>query len=97
MHGLIITQSVEKTTSGIGGHSEDCGLWEDPVYQARKEQLGRHIDDVREVMPHCVIKDVRERYTEEQEAQFILCPQKSEQISFLKIGWKKEGHMIFGV
>lgn len=76
---------------------EDCGLWEDPGYQARKEQLGCHIDDVREVMPHCVIKDVRERYTEEHEAQFILCPQKSEQISFLKIGWEKEGHMIFGV
>ena len=76
---------------------KDCGLWEDPVYQARKEQLGCHIDDVREVMPHCVIKDVRERYTEEHEAQFILCPQKSEQISFLKIGWEKEGHMIFGV
>ena len=31
------------------------------------------------------------------EAQFILCPQKSEQISFLKIVWEKEGHMIFGV
>ncbi|CAH3016425.1 unnamed protein product, partial [Porites evermanni] len=36
---------------------KDCCLWEDPVYQARKEQLGCHIDDVREVMPHCVIKD----------------------------------------
>lgn len=41
---------------------KDCGLWEDPVYQARKEQLGCHIDDAREVMPHCVIKDVRERW-----------------------------------
>ena len=41
---------------------KDCGLWEDPLYQARKEQLGCHIDDVREVMPHWVIKDVRERW-----------------------------------
>ena len=45
------------------------------MYQARKEQLGCHIDDVREVMPHCVIK-VRERYTEEQEAQFIVSSKK---------------------
>ena len=37
------------------------------------------------------------RDTEEHEAQFIVCPQKSEQISFLKIVWEKEGHMIFGV
>lgn len=46
------------------------------MYQARKEQLGCHIDDVREVMPHCVIKDVRERYTEEHEAQFIVSSKK---------------------
>lgn len=41
---------------------KDCGLWDNPVYQQRKEDLGCHIDDVREVMPHCVIKDVRGRW-----------------------------------
>ena len=41
---------------------KDCGLWEDPLYQTRKQQLSCHIEDVREVMPHCVIKDVRERW-----------------------------------
>ena len=28
----------------------------------KKEELGCHIDDVRGVMPHCVIKDVRETW-----------------------------------
>ena len=41
---------------------KDCGLWENPIYQEKKEKLGCHIDDVREVMPHCLIKDVRERW-----------------------------------
>ena len=39
-----------------------CGLWEDLVYIERKQQLGCLIDDVREVMPHCVVKDVRDRW-----------------------------------
>ena len=37
-------------------------LWENPVYLARKEELGCHIDDIREVMPMCVVKDVRSRW-----------------------------------
>ena len=41
---------------------KDCGLWENPTYLARKEELGCMIDDVREVMPHCVVKDVRNRW-----------------------------------
>jgi len=41
---------------------KDCGLWENPTYLQRKEDLGCMIDDVREVMPHCVIKDVRNRW-----------------------------------
>ena len=41
---------------------KDCGLWGNPTYLARKQELGCMIDDVREVMPHCVIKDVRERW-----------------------------------
>lgn len=41
---------------------KDCGLWENPTYLARKQDLGCMIDDVREVMPHCVIKDVRNRW-----------------------------------
>ena len=41
---------------------KDCGLWENPTYLARKQELGCMIDDVREVMPHCVIKDFCERW-----------------------------------
>lgn len=41
---------------------KDCGLWEDPVYLAHKTSLGCLIDDIREVMPHCVLKDVRGRW-----------------------------------
>ena len=41
---------------------KDCGLWDDPQYLERKEDLGCLIDDVREVMPHCIIKDVRDRW-----------------------------------
>ncbi|KAL9976326.1 hypothetical protein ACROYT_G013616 [Oculina patagonica] len=37
-------------------------LWENPEYLARKEELGCHIDDIREVMPMCVVKDVRSRW-----------------------------------
>ena len=39
-----------------------CGLWENPVYLAHKQQLGCLIDDVSEVMPNCVVKDVRDRW-----------------------------------
>ena len=39
-----------------------CGLWKDPLYQARKVELGDHVNAVRERMPNCVIKDVRSRF-----------------------------------
>ena len=39
-----------------------CGLWKDPVYLARKVELGDRIDAVRERMPKCVVKDVRSRF-----------------------------------
>ena len=39
-----------------------CGLWKDPLYQARKVELGDHVNSVRERMPNCVIKDVRSRF-----------------------------------
>lgn len=39
-----------------------CGLWQDPVYIARKVELGDRIDAVRERMPKCVVKDVRARF-----------------------------------
>ena len=38
------------------------GLWRDPVYLQRKEALGCYIEDVREVMPICVVEDVRKRW-----------------------------------
>lgn len=41
---------------------KDNGLWDNPTYLDRKQELGCLIDDVREVMPHCVIKDVRDRW-----------------------------------
>ena len=37
-------------------------LWGNPIYLARKEELGCHIDDIREVMPLCVVKDVCSRW-----------------------------------
>ena len=39
-----------------------CGLWKDPVYKARKGELGDHVNAVRDRMPNCVIKDVRSRF-----------------------------------
>lgn len=39
-----------------------CGLWKNPIYQARKVELGNHVNAVRERMPNCVIKDVRSRF-----------------------------------
>ena len=38
------------------------GLWRDPIYIARKEALGCYVEDVREVMPVCVVEDVRKRW-----------------------------------
>ena len=38
------------------------GLWRDPVYLQRKEALGCYIEDLREVMPVCVVEDVRKRW-----------------------------------
>lgn len=41
---------------------KDCGLWKDPIYLSRKEELGDRVDAVRERMPRCVVKDVRSRF-----------------------------------
>ncbi|XP_068761332.1 uncharacterized protein [Montipora capricornis] len=38
------------------------GLWRDPIYIARKEALRCYVEDVREVMPICVVEDVRKRW-----------------------------------
>lgn len=38
------------------------GLWTNPSYLERKQELGCHISDVREVMPLCVVVDVRTRW-----------------------------------
>ena len=40
---------------------KDNGLWDNPTYLDRKQEMGCFIDDVREVMPHCTIKDARDR------------------------------------
>ena len=39
-----------------------CHLWHDPIYIAWKEALGCYVEDVREVMPVCVVEDVRKRW-----------------------------------
>ena len=38
------------------------GLWNNPSYVERKRELGIYIDDVLEVMPNCVVKDVRTKW-----------------------------------
>jgi len=38
------------------------GLWHDPIYIARKEALGCYVEDVREVMPICVVENVKKRW-----------------------------------
>ena len=37
-------------------------LWRNPLYINRKHELGIFVDDVREVMPNCVVGDVRKRW-----------------------------------
>ena len=37
---------------------KDCGLWENPTYQ----DLGCMIDDIREVMLHCTVQDIHDRW-----------------------------------
>lgn len=39
-----------------------AGLWENAVYVEHKHELGIFIDDVREVIPNCVVGDVRKRW-----------------------------------
>jgi len=39
----------------LNGH----GLWHDPIYITRKEALGCYVEEVWEVMPVCVVEDVR--------------------------------------
>jgi len=38
------------------------GLWTNELYLERKQELGCHITDIREVMPWCVVQDVRNRW-----------------------------------
>ena len=39
-----------------------AGLWENFLYLERKHELGIFIEDVREVLPNCVVADVRKRW-----------------------------------
>lgn len=39
-----------------------AGLWENPLYLNKKHELGIFIEDVREVLPNCVVSDVRKRW-----------------------------------
>ena len=39
-----------------------AGLWENALYLERKNELGIFIEDVREVLPNCVVADVRKRW-----------------------------------
>ena len=39
-----------------------AGLWDNSLYLERKHELGIFIEDVREVLPNCVVADVRKRW-----------------------------------
>ena len=41
---------------------KDIGFWETTVYQNWKSAAGLSDDDVRELMPECVIAEVRKRF-----------------------------------
>lgn len=41
---------------------KDIGLWDMSVYQNTKSAAGLSDDDVRELMPVCVLNDVRKRF-----------------------------------
>ena len=40
----------------------DIGFWETTVYQNLKSTAGLSDDDMRELMPECVIADVRKKF-----------------------------------
>lgn len=44
------------------GRLNKKGLWKCLIYLERKQELGCHINDVRQVMPFCVVNDVRKRW-----------------------------------
>ena len=41
---------------------KDLGFWENPDYLRHKTAAGISEDELREVMPVCILKDVRKRY-----------------------------------
>lgn len=47
-----------------------AGLWNNPIYLLKKYELGVHIEDVREVMPNCVVNDVRKRWPNPREVPY---------------------------
>ena len=39
-----------------------AGLWENVLYMECKHELGIFIEDIRDVLPNCVVADVRKRW-----------------------------------
>ena len=47
-----------------------AGLWENAFYLERKNELGIFIEDVREVLPNCVVADVQKRWPNPPDIQY---------------------------
>ena len=64
-HGLPRPQHISKRYRDYKEYYKilkEQRLWHNPLYVNRKHELGIFIDDVREVMPNCVVGDVRKRW-----------------------------------
>ena len=64
-HGPARPQNISKRYKSYREYYKllkRVGLWNNPSYVERKRELGIYIDDVREVMPNCVVKDVRTKW-----------------------------------
>lgn len=64
-HGLPRPQNISKRYKDYKEFYrmlKRAGLWENPLYLNKKHELGIFIEDVREVLPNCVVSDVRKRW-----------------------------------
>ena len=61
-HGAPRPQNIVKRYREFYRMLKRAGLWENSLYLERKRELGIFIEDVREVLPNCVVVDVRKRW-----------------------------------
>lgn len=50
---------------------KDIGFWDTTVYKNMKTAAGLSDDDVRELMPNCVLVDVRKRFPNPQGVPYM--------------------------